>query len=435
MTNHMIMTAFQQQDFAIANSHPRPKYAIISVDSDPEAEIGKDSAGGQNIYVRQLGMALAQRGCQVDMFTRRENPNQKTIVEHTPLCRTIRLTAGSAKCIPPEELFNYLPEFVQAWLEFQSQSGCQYSLLHTNSWLSGWVGMQLKSNLGLPQVHTYHSIGAVKYQNEHYPEVTPGRLAVERQILEGVDCVIATSPQEEADLRQYVSLEGKIQVIPCGIDTQHFGSTFRTAARVKLGIPVEAKVIVYVGRFEPSKGIETLVRACSQLPKVFRLYLIGGSREEKNDSQEQQRIRGLVKELGLEKVAFFTGRIPRQQLPTYYAAANVCVVPSYYEPFSLAAIEAMAAGTPVIASNVGGLRYTVMHDKTGLLVPPRNPNILAEAIGQVLTNPLRWQFAGYDAKKWVQNHFSRTSMVSEIHELYESLGNAGESEHQSILDY
>ncbi|MEC4813396.1 MAG: glycosyltransferase [Scytonema sp. PMC 1069.18] len=414
------MTAFQQQDCAIANYHLQPKYALISVDSDPEAEIGKDGAGGQNIYVRQLGMALAQRGCQVDMFTRRENPHQSTVIEHTPICRTIRLTAGPTKYIPPEELFNHLPEFVQAWLEFQSQSGHQYSLLHTNSWLSGWVGMQLKSNLGLPQVHTYHAIGAVNDRQQLHLEATPTRLAVERQILEGVDCVIATSPQEEADLRQFVSQEGNIQVIPCGIDTQHFGSTFRTAARVKLAIPIEARVIVYVGRFEPSKGIETLVRACSKLPKLFRLYLIGGSREQRHDSQEQQRIRALVKELGLDKVVFFTGRIPRQQLPTYYAAANVCVVPSDYEPFSLAAIEAMAAGTPVIASNVGGLRHTVMHDQTGLLVPPRNPDALAEAIGQVLTNPLRWQFAGYDAKKWVQNHFSRTSMVSEIQELYES---------------
>lgn len=402
-----------------------PVYSLICVSDDPAVEIGSDGAGGQNVYVRELGLALAQRGCQVDMFTRREDPNQPAIVEHAPGCRTIRLSAGPARFIPRTELFNYLPEFVEAWLQFQRRFCRNYVLIHTNYWLSGWVGLQLKHRLGLPLVHTNHSLAAVEYREIGYPPViSPTRLLIERTCLEKADCVVATSPQEAASLRQLVSLGGRILVIPCGIDTQHFAFVERDLARQQLGIAPATPLILYVGRFARRKGIETLVRACAQLPQSqsFKLHLVGGSRFGEQDVFEQKRIKALVAKLGLAEVTVFMGHIPQAQLPPYYAAADVCVVPSYYdEPLGLVAIEAMAAGTPVIASNVGGLQHSVAHGKTGMLVPPGDPDALAAALADVLESPRRWQYYGYAAWKWVRSRFSRTDIAAQIHQLYESL--------------
>ncbi len=411
-----------QENFAPEAQNSQPTYALISVHGDPTAEIGKEGAGGQNVYVRELGLALAKRGCQVDMFTRREDPNQNEIVEFAPGCRTIRLTAGPAHFISRNNLFEYLPEFVEAWLNFQQRTQNNYTLIHTNYWLSGWVGLELKSRLGLPQVHTYHSIGAVKYRNvENPPQIAAIRHCVESAILEQADCVVSTSPQEVEDLRQLISEHGRIKVIPCGINTEHFGSMSKKVARQQLGIDPNSQIILYVGRFDPRKGVETLVKACANLPSPFQLYLVGGSREDGTDFQEQQRIQALVKELGLEEITVFTGRISQALLPAYYAVGDVCVVPSYYEPFGLVAIEAMAAGTPVIASNVGGLQHTVVHGETGLLVPPRDHNALKSAIHNLLENSILREKYGSAAQNWVKSRFSTHGVAAQVHELYQSL--------------
>ncbi|MDF2387726.1 glycosyltransferase [Nostoc ellipsosporum NOK] len=411
-----------QENSALETPSSQPIYALISVHGDPTAEIGKEGAGGQNVYVRELGLALAKRGCQVDMFTRREYPGQEEIVELAPRCRTIRLTAGPVQFIPRDNLFEYLPEFVEAWLNFQQRTQSNYALIHTNYWLSAWVGLELKSRLGLPQVHTYHSIGAVKYRNvENPPQIAVIRHCVEKVILEQADCVISTSPQEAEDLRQLISQHGRIKVIPCGINTEHFGSINKKDARQELGIAPDSKIILYVGRFDRRKGVETLVQACASLPSGFKLYLVGGSRKGGTDFQEQQRIQNLVKELGLEAVTTFTGRISQALLPAYYAAGDVCIVPSYYEPFGLVAIEAMAARTPVIASDVGGLQHTVVHGETGLLVPPQDSNALKNAIASLLENCILREKYGNAAQNWVQSRFSTQGVAAQVHELYQSL--------------
>src|ERR687885_1861909 len=195
------------------NSH----VALISVSGDPAAEIGKEEAGGQNVYVRQVGLALAKQGWRVDMFTRRIDPEQSTIVQHAPNCRTIRLTAGPAKFISRDEVFGYLPEFVAQMQAFQQKEGFQYSLIHTNYWLSSWVGMELKKRQPVKQVHTYHSLGAIKYSTvSDIPAIAATRLAVEKACLETADRIVATSPQEEKHMRTLVSAQGSIEMIPCG---------------------------------------------------------------------------------------------------------------------------------------------------------------------------------------------------------------------------
>nr|WP_238718135.1 glycosyltransferase family 1 protein [Petrachloros mirabilis] len=399
---------------------------MVSVHGDPAIDVGGEEAGGQNVYVRQVGETLAQIGWQVDMFTRKVHGEQPEIVQHHPRCRTVRLVAGSQDFVPRDQIFDDLPEFVAQVLDFQRQQPYDYALVHSNYWLSGWVGLQLKQKLGIPQVHTYHSLGAIKYRNvENIPLIATTRLAVEKACLDIADRVVATSPQEKNDMKRLVSEQGRIEIIPCGTDVERFGQFSRAAARAHLGIDPQRQVIFYVGRFDPRKGIEILVRAVAhaQARKTGNLILVigGGSRPGRTDGLERERIESLVNDLGLADLTQFPGRISEADLPAYYAAADVSVVPSYYEPFGLVAIEAMASGTPVIASDVGGLQYTVIPEQTGLLVPPRAVESLAAAIDRVLTDE-GWRLQlGQAAQARVRTYFSWQGVAQQLSGLYARL--------------
>jgi glycosyltransferase involved in cell wall biosynthesis len=399
------------------------KIALISVHGDPAINIGKEEAGGQNVYVREVGEALARLGWEVDMFTRRTSPEQAKIVEHNANCRTIRLNAGFPKFIKRQEIFQYLPDFVAAFLEFQAQQKIIYPLIHTNYWLSAWVGMEIKTYQQFQHFHTYHSLGAVKYKSiKNIPEIAQTRLETEKRCLETADQIIATSPQEQEHMRSLISSKGKIAVIPCGTDIKRFGGCTRLESRNKLNIELEAKVILYVGRFDRRKGIETLVRAVGynqvrQHPDL-KLIIVAGSTPGKKDGQERERIEGIVNELGLAEITTFAGRIEHTELPYYYAAADVCVVPSHYEPFGLVAIEAMASGTPVIASRVGGLEFTVIDELTGLLVPPQDELAFAQAINQVLSYPAWSRQLEKAARKRVESKFSWDGVAKQLEQQY-----------------
>ncbi|PLZ94387.1 glycosyltransferase family 4 protein [Fischerella thermalis] len=408
------------------NSRTEQRIALISVHGDPAIEIGKEEAGGQNVYVRQVGEALAQLGWQVDMFTRKVSTEQDTIVQHRPNCRTIRLEAGAVEFVPRDNLFGNLPEFVGNFLKFQRENGITYPLIHTNYWLSSWVGMQLKKIQGSKQVHTYHSLGAVKYNTiKTIPLIASTRLAVEKEVLETAERIVATSPQEKEHMRSLVSTKGNIDIIPCGTDIEQFGCISQQAARVKLGLNPEDKVVIYVGRFDPRKGIETLVRAVGKSQfrgdKHLKLIIGGGSRPGQSDGMERERIEGIVHELGMSDFTIFTGRLSQEILPSYYAAADVCVVPSHYEPFGLVAIEAMASNTPVVASDVGGLQFTVVPEETGLLAPPQDEDAFAVAIDRILANPQWRDQLGKAGRKRVESKFSWNGVATQLSELYTQL--------------
>ena len=413
------------------------RIALISVHGDPAIEIGKEEAGGQNVYVRHVGEALAELGWQVDMFTRKVNVEQKDIVEHSPNCRTIRLKAGNVDFVPRDNIFGHLPEFVDNFLKFQEDNGIIYSLIHTNYWLSSWVGMQLKQKQGSNLVHTYHSLGAVKYNTvKTVPLIASTRLGVEKQILETAQTIVATSPQEQEHMRSLVSTKGNIDIIPCGTDIERFGCVDRKAARAELGIPSETKLVMYVGRFDQRKGIETLVRAVGQSKLLgredFKLVICGGSRPGHSDGKERDRIEKIVAELGITQMTEFPGRVSQKDLPFYYGAADVCVVPSHYEPFGLVAIEAMASFTPVVASDVGGLQFTVVNEETGLLAPPQDVPAFANAIDRILMDAQWAEELGQAARKRVEKKFSWDGVAMQLSELYKSLSQ--QSVEQSSLE-
>ncbi|BAU10313.1 glycosyl transferase group 1 [Leptolyngbya sp. NIES-3755] len=405
------------------SNNPRQAIALISEHGDPAAEIGREEAGGQNVYVRQVGEALSRLGWQVDMFTRKANPDDETIVQHNPHCRTIRLKAGEEKFIPRDQLFELMPEFVESFLAYQSKH--HYPLIHTNYWMSAWAGLEVQKTHNVELIHTYHSLGAVKYQAvPNRPAIADTRLAVEKQILEQARCIVATSPQEEMMLRSLVSDQGRIEVIPCGTDLSKFHTIPKLEARQELGLKPTDEVVLYVGRFDPRKGIETLVRSFGLIkrnaadPSHLRLMIVGGSASDKSDGQERQRIEQLVHELGIAENVIFAGRVGHDRLPLYYTAADVCAIPSHYEPFGLVAIEAMACGTPVVASDVGGLKFTVVPGETGLLVPPQDSAAFAMAIGRILDDELWARKLRKRASERVQQNFSWTGVSAQLSDLY-----------------
>jgi D-inositol-3-phosphate glycosyltransferase len=410
----------------------RQAIALISDHGDPAADIGKEEAGGQNVYVRQVGEALSRLGWQVDMFTRKVHPDDPKIVQHTPHCRTIRLIAGPEEFVPRDQLMGYMPQFVEAFQAFQAKEGNHYPLIHTHYWMSAWVGLQLRQQSNIQLVHTYHSLGAVKYQTtQQRPAIAQTRLAIEKQILEQADCIVATSPQEQQILRERVSPDGCIEIIPCGTDIGNFRVLPKPEARAKLGLDLNEQVVLYVGRFDPRKGIETLVRAFAQLQKQYseagvphsstRLIVVGGSEQSRTDGYERERIEQLVYSLDIADQTLFVGQVGHDRLPLYYAAADVCVVPSHYEPFGLVAIEAMACGTPVVASEVGGLKFTVIPDETGLLVPPQDVDAFATAIDRILSNEVWAHKLRKQAVSRVQQTFSWSSVGIQLSDLYRCL--------------
>ena len=401
----------------------RGKIALISVHGDPAIDIGKEEAGGQNVYVREVGEALARQGWQVDMFTRRSDATQEKIVQHTPNCRTIRLTAGPQEFVARQKIFDYLPEFLDAFFKFQHEQKTIYPLIHTNYWLSAWVGMEIKKRQIVRHLHTYHSLGAVKYKSvTTVPMIAKTRLQIEKQCLETADTIVATSPQEKKHMRSLVSSKGNIKVVPCGTDVSCFGSVSQVQGRAKLGIGSEEKVILYVGRFDRRKGIETLVRAVAQdrvrQHQNLKLIIAGGSTPGRKDGKERERIENIVKEQDLQDVTIFPGQIEHHDLAYYYAAADVCVVPSHYEPFGLVAIEAMASGTPVVASEVGGLKYTVVNEKTGLLAPPQNEQAFASAIDRILSDASWRKQLANKARQRVESKFSWDGVAAQLDQQY-----------------
>jgi glycosyltransferase involved in cell wall biosynthesis len=410
----------------------KQRIAIISDHGDPSTETGVEEADGQSVYVRQLGEMLPTFGWWVDIFTRKSNKEDPSIVQNSPYCRTIRLVAGLEKFVPRDKIFDYMPEFVSAFEAFCKQENIYYPIVHTNYWLSAWVGLELKNLTNVKLVHTYLSLGVVKYEAalkykilNRLPEIAETRLKVEQQVLEQADCVVVNSPQEKEDLRNLVSQKGCIEHIPLGTSVDRFYPILKSEARTKLGLKLTEQIVLYVGRFDPRKGIETIVKACAQsktrLTGDLKLVIVGGSCPDRIDGPERQRIEQIVREIGLGERTLFVGRVDHDRLPFYYACADVCVIPSHYEPFGLVAIEAMACGTPVIASDVGGLKYTVVHKETGLLVPPQNIKLFAEAIDRILANKVWAKQLSINASNRVHKYFSLETTVGQLNSLYNKL--------------
>ena len=374
------------------------RIAMLSVHTCPLAMLGGKTTGGMNVYVRELARELGQRGFVVDVFTRCESVAHPPLMPLGPNARVVHICAGPQEHQSKAQLFPYLPEFVANVIDFAANENTHYDVIHSHYWLSGWAARELRKAWHAPIVQMFHTLGEMK-QRVARPDEQPEpdqRISTEGEIMRFADRIVAAT---ELDKQQMVTLykadPSKMRVIPCGVDLGLFRPYDQARARQTIGIEVDSRLVLFVGRMEPLKGIDDLLRAIARIIhdqsmacNQVSLSLIGGSAEDSPDSisAEMARLIDLRDALGLQEMVTFLGAQGQDVLPLYYSAADVVVMPSHYESFGMVALEAMACGTPVVASDVGGLSYTIENGVTGFLVPDRNPVALADRICDILND-------------------------------------------------
>jgi D-inositol-3-phosphate glycosyltransferase len=303
-------------------------------------------------------------------------------------------------------------------MAFSERAGTQYDLVHSHYWMSGWVGQTLADCWEAPHVVMFHTLAEAKNRH-HMGEREPAyRIAGERVVARGADQIIAASEGEKDMLAERSGASPtRISVVPCGVDTEKFYPQDRSVAKVMLGLDTNLPVLLFVGRIEALKGIDVLIRAAAQLEGRFQLVVVGG---DEKDAGRRSDLETLATELGVRGKVVFLDAVPHEDLPLVYNAADICVMPSYYESFGLVALEAMACGVPVVASRVGGLKETVQDGRTGYLVPWRCPEPFAERLDLLLTNePLRANL-GEEARRVAQD-FRWTAVAEQVEDVYHGL--------------
>ncbi len=383
------------------------RVALLTMHSCPLGLAGERDTGGMNVYVTELARELESRGYCVDIFTRYHTPRDPEIVPIGNKTRVVHVPAG-----PPEAKKDALPayvdQFVNAVQAFIAREGRDYHLIHSHYWLSGQAGIALAARMQTPHVMSFHTLAQTKSEafplNREHPERAP----METKIAASADRIIAWTEHEATALREkYGVAANRITIAPIGVDLDRFSRKEQSVARRRLGIDPDDEVVLYVGRLDAIKGPRVLLHAASKLRDRARLrvMMVGGDQ----DDGDSARLREFAEEKGLNGRVTFTGSVLHEELPWYYSAASVQVVPSYYESFSMVTAEALASGTPVIASNVGGPATLVQHGVAGYLVPPADETALAARIAQILDD------------RTVRERFSQAAPATVAHLTWESI--------------
>lgn len=402
------------------------RVAMLVVHSSPLAEPGSGDAGGMTVYVRQVARALAARGVEVDIYTRRDAEQTPAEVVLYPRVRVIQIAAGSPG-LAKEDLPPILPEFTARISERIHESRRSYDLIHSHYWLSGRVASILASRLGIPFVHTFHTLGRVKNDGRPGLEaIEPeGRLDGEARVIAEADAIVASTHDERDWLIDlYAGHPERIHLIPPGVDHELFRPGDRDAAKNRLGL-AGLRVLLFVGRLQPLKAADTAIRTLAHLiewgrltPDEARLVIVGGPSGTVG-AGEPERLRRLVADLDISESVIFVPAQPQSELPRYYHAADVCLVPSYTESFGLVALEAQACGVPVVGSAVGGLRAIIRHGQTGFLVEPSAGEAFAERVWRILSDE-RLTAAMRRLSVCSSGGFSWDRSADELYELYTS---------------
>lgn len=372
--------------------------AMLSIHTSPLAQLGGKEAGGMNVYVRELSLTLGQRGMTVDIFTRSQSDTTPMVVPIAPGVRVVSLPAGPTTPYDKYHILHHLPEFLQRMLSFGKEAAMRYDIIHSHYWISGVAALQLRPIWQSPVIQMFHTLGAMKNRVARGKEETEHmeRMRIEHTLLQESDVIVAATPLDRAHMLQIAESDNvPVHVIPCGVNLHQFYPMPPAQARVKLNIAPDEQILLCTGRMEPLKGMDWLIRAASimierqpSLRGRLRVLLIGGESETNAHAwnTEQQRLDALRNELGVVPHVTFLGKQAHEDLVLFYAAADVCVVPSLYESFGLVALEAQACGKCVVASDAGGLRYLIEDGKNGLLFPPTQADILAEKLLFLLQN-------------------------------------------------
>ncbi len=410
------------------------RIAMLSYHTCPLAVLGGKDTGGMNVYVREITRQLGEMGVHVDVFTRSQNEHVPHVLHDLGYGnRIVHVRAGPEYPLPKKDLVAHIPQFVDGIREFTNSKGITYDLIHSHYWMSGMAAIELKKEWGIPIVNMFHTLGVMKNRVAQTPQELEGdyRIDGEREVLHAADKIIAATQAEFAQLLWlYQADEQKIIVIPPGVDLCRFYPIPVDEAREYIGVPPCGRMLLFVGRIEPLKGLDVLIDAISLMHRhgvqehsPFCLAVIGGEPDENseaNDNLEMSRIKAMTEKAGLGDLVTFLGKKSQDSLPYYYSAAEAVVVPSQYESFGMVALEAMACGTPVVASQVGGLAYLVQDGVTGFTVPVDEPAELARRLTSLLQDAALRQEMGTRAVQ-LSKDYSWDKIASRLLAVYEGL--------------
>lgn len=421
------------QNGASGQDRPPLRVAMLSYHTCPLAMLGGKKTGGMNVYVRDLSRALAKMGIAVDVFTRSQDDCAPRVVHDLGAgARVMHIPAGPERPLPVNETERHLTEFVDNILAFAAREGLHYDVIHSHYWLSGLAAEALaRAWGGAPIVQMFHTLGHMKNQiardlSERAPQ---SRLEGEAHVVQVADRLIAATPAEVEQLvRLYDAPRARIAIVPPGVDLAHFHPIPQLTAKQMIGIPPQRKNILFAGRIEPLKGIDTLLEAIALL-KARRITdladtcvtIIGGNPWADTLDEEMERLQRMSLELGLDDLVAFAGARDQQVLPYYYAAAEMVVMPSHYESFGMVALEAMAMGAPVIASEVGGLAYLVRDGYNGFLAPRGDAQALARRIADLLNDHALRQRLSHQATHYARD-YDWSIIAERIAAVYDEVG-------------
>jgi D-inositol-3-phosphate glycosyltransferase len=359
------------------------KIAVLSIHSCPLGKVGGENTGGMSVYIREFARELGRRGHLVDVYTRIHEPIHDQVVELGQNARLIHLKAGEEE-IQKLAIYDHLGDFAHDLENFRKQNGLRYDLIHSHYWLSGLAGKRIQQWWDIPHIMGFHTLGAVKNAigiGEDEPEL---RINAEKELVKDCHRIIASTEKGKEDLIYYYDASPEtISVIPCGVNLDLFRPIKREIARCNLGLNGES-IILFVGRIVPLKGIDNLLEAMTYLERKRRIKLvvIGG---DEHSQTEMQKLKSLSRSLKIHESVIFLGLVEQEMLPFFYSAADLCVVPSYYESFGLVVLESLACGTPVVATKVGGAESAIRHGETGYIVIDNDPCRLADKITLLLS--------------------------------------------------
>jgi D-inositol-3-phosphate glycosyltransferase len=409
------------------------RIAMLSVHACPLARLGGRDSGGMNVYVRELARVLGQRGLEVDVFTRWREKYDPRIQQLGENARVIHIESGPIGYLPKMAVYDHLDEFTAKVDEHVAAEGRAYDLIHAHYWLSASVARSLASRWSVPRIQMFHTLGLVKREvmDEDIDGESDVRVTIERQAVSESAALVAASEIELAELRDlYGADPANVHIIPCGVDPNVFRPMRQADAREKLGRDQCERIVLFVGRIEQIKGIDVLLRALGlllgrrpDLRSDICLLVVGGALDAQDDESETEKIqelRRLVHQHRMEANVNFVGSLDQETLALYYAAADVCAVPSLTESFGLVALEAMACGTPVVGTRVGGLQTLIEDGESGLLVPAGDAQALAGAIERVLTDHRLRMHLAHGARDRAE-HFTWQSVGEKIAALYDTV--------------
>jgi D-inositol-3-phosphate glycosyltransferase len=409
------------------------RIALISEHASPLGTLGGVDGGGQNVYVGQLARHLATAGYSVDVLTRRDDELLPETTVWANGVRIVHVPAGPPRCVRKEDLLPFMEEFTDYMLRLTESRRETYDLVHANFWMSGLVAAEMKRALGTPFVVTFHALGRVRQLYQGIADEFPKqRCEIEDRIVAEADHIIAECPQDEQDLiRLYNADPRKISIVPCGVDQAEFWPMNKPLARASLGLGRDDRVILQLGRMVPRKGVDTVIQAFARLVTDHRvsahLLVVGGESSEPDPrlTPEIGRLQTIAAHEGVADHVTFVGRRGRDALRCYYSAADIFVTTPWYEPFGMTPIEAMACGTPVVGSNVGGIKFSVLDGKTGYLVPPNDPDALAERLAHLYRRPRLLEVFGRQAVRRSSHLFAWPKVAASVAAVYEDVLRAG----------